>query len=353
MDLMYYYTKADTMKYILTNGDIYATHISYLNDSEEYINGLRELKAVFGDSSLWDGEEICLGEQAYEMAIREIPQIYSISFSQEADLLSQWYMYAGESGVRLGMEFSETEQTFLVKQKGPDELASSVPIDAVLREVHYFTKVGMTHKEYADEKKAIRNMIKKYAEEKGMDGRLDENAIRLWKEIAPYIKNYEFRQEKEKRLVFNAVVGKTDASLIEYRYSNGMLIPYLDIYREAGWPVREIMVGPGRNQSRVFNSICHFVDNNALKIPEIDQRNSIRRFMNGMLDYQVDQEKVDEYYRKIEENMESGVGILTYNGQIYDILKDKDGPEREYLERNYYSDCGIIVRKSNAPYEFT
>ena len=42
MDLLYYYTTSETMKYILTQGDIFATHISYLNDSEEYNNGLRK-----------------------------------------------------------------------------------------------------------------------------------------------------------------------------------------------------------------------------------------------------------------------------------------------------------------------
>ena len=52
MDLLYYYTTSETMKYILTQGDIFATHISYLNDSEEYINGLRELREIFGRFSL-------------------------------------------------------------------------------------------------------------------------------------------------------------------------------------------------------------------------------------------------------------------------------------------------------------
>ena len=40
---LFYYTSTDTMSKILMNGNIYATNIRYMNDSEEYINGLKEI----------------------------------------------------------------------------------------------------------------------------------------------------------------------------------------------------------------------------------------------------------------------------------------------------------------------
>ena len=43
---LYYYTSTDTMRYILGSGDIYATNIRYMNDSEEYTNGLNEIKLL-------------------------------------------------------------------------------------------------------------------------------------------------------------------------------------------------------------------------------------------------------------------------------------------------------------------
>ena len=36
---LYYYTSTETMKLIITGGNIYATNVGYLNDSDEYING--------------------------------------------------------------------------------------------------------------------------------------------------------------------------------------------------------------------------------------------------------------------------------------------------------------------------
>lgn len=360
MNILYYYTTADTMKYILTQGDIFATHISYLNDSEEYINGLRELREVFTNRILDEKESASiLNQNIYEEALKEIPQIYSISFSKEADLLSQWYMYARESGVRLGLSFSRKKQNFEIKRKYAKKKNQKKSVKSTLRDVHYFTRTGMPYQEYQKERKAIGQMIQEYADEIGIQRDDDANDIRLWKEIAPYIKNYEFRQEKEVRLVFNAVINggnpanKENVDLIEYRNANGVLIPYIDVYKKDGWPVVEIMVGPGRNQTRVFNSICHFVDNNVLKIPKINQKRNMIRFIEGMSFYQVDTSSIDAYRKEIEETVANGQGILTYREQIYDILKNKVGHEREYLDRNYYSNCGIIIRKSNAPYEFS
>ena len=43
---LYYYTRADTMYSILTSGMFWATNILYMNDSEEYLNGLRETRGL-------------------------------------------------------------------------------------------------------------------------------------------------------------------------------------------------------------------------------------------------------------------------------------------------------------------
>ena len=49
---LYYYTSTDTMRYILEKGDIFATNIRYMNDSEEYTNGLEELFRLAGNEEL-------------------------------------------------------------------------------------------------------------------------------------------------------------------------------------------------------------------------------------------------------------------------------------------------------------
>lgn len=351
---LYYYTTAETMRWILTNGDIFATHINYLNDSEEYINGLRELRSLI----LSGGDEIinseiaakCLGDSVYQEAVKNIPQIYSISFSCEADLLSQWYMYSKESGVRLKMCMPEEGLRFWVKNKG-GSFGNRREITGKLKDVHYFTRIGMNAEEYDKEKKEIFKAIKEYISEQKIDEDIEGNIIKIWKDIAPYIKNYEFRQEKEVRLIFKAALGEDTGDLIEYRNSQGVLIPYLDIYMESGWPVTEIMIGPGRNQERVFNSICHFIEHSSLKIPKVNQEQNVKVFLEGMLNYQIEQTKINQYRRFISDAVENQ-DIITYKDAVYDCLGKVHGHEEEYLNRNYFSRYGIIVRKSNAPYEF-
>ncbi len=44
--VLYYYTSVETMRFILENANIYATNLKYMNDAEEYSNGLKELRYV-------------------------------------------------------------------------------------------------------------------------------------------------------------------------------------------------------------------------------------------------------------------------------------------------------------------
>ena len=103
---LYYYTKVETMRYILCDANIFATNIRYMNDSEEYANGLKELRKIYESHS--EGIRIPF-EKITEELEKDIP-IYSISFSAARDLLSQWSMYAGESGVSIKMQFEENER---------------------------------------------------------------------------------------------------------------------------------------------------------------------------------------------------------------------------------------------------
>ena len=49
---LYYYTTTDTLRFILEKGDIYATNIRYMNDSEEYITGVNELWLLINNERL-------------------------------------------------------------------------------------------------------------------------------------------------------------------------------------------------------------------------------------------------------------------------------------------------------------
>lgn len=365
MDL-YYYTTAETMRYILKNGDIFATNINYLNDSEEYINGLKELRNILCDKKLAPeyadkAAERLKKDDAYQSVLQESNHIYSISFSKEKDLLSQWFMYSKESGVRLKLNMpKEGLKNFKVhRKKRVIDKEPDLEIDGECKAVHYFTRIGMEDDEYEEEAKEIVKVIKNYVDCNKLSD-VDAYILPIWSRYAPYIKNYEFRQENEVRLIFRSLRPDGQTPYVQYRNAGGVLIPYLDIYLEEGWPITEIMVGPGRNQQRVYTSICHFIENtNEIKTMDIQEEAAVREYIEGLRKYKMSKEECEELIKKIKEEKS---GISNYRDVLYEVMNryinedeepnDKMTLVQEYRNRNTYTKNGIIVRKSNAPYEF-
>ena len=74
--VLYYYTSVETMRFILENANIYATNLKYMNDAEEYSNGLKELRYVINQEFGKNTELIT--EEDLEKSIRMEPDSYSI-----------------------------------------------------------------------------------------------------------------------------------------------------------------------------------------------------------------------------------------------------------------------------------
>lgn len=338
----YYFTTTETMRYILEGGNIFATHVGYLNDSEEYINGLRELRPILKTFS----DEI--DETFFEKESVQLPDIFSISFSKAADLSSQWSMYAKESGVRMTFNFPRNRYISAKIKNKEDE--NNFRQDKIrLKPVYYYTKIGMDAKTYEKETEKIQKEIGEILKDREIND-VSGNILSILRDEAPYIKNFEFRQEEESRLVFHSQ--KKD--LIEYRCAKGVLIPYLDIIKEDGWPITEIMIGPGRNKERVFRSICHYLEQNGttIRIGRINKESQVKEYFKDLARYQISKVQIDGYQARVQDAVRNTRDIVTYQEAIREQLGRQGDLERRYLERNYFSECGIIVRQSNAPFEF-
>ena len=133
---MYHYTSVDVLQNIIQGKCMYATHINFMNDWEEYQLGYRVLtkeikkaieryrvdfENIIGtdnlDTILSYFNDECLNVMTYsqikqmdkfkEFRALTIPEVYTISFCKEKDLLSQWAIYAKESGVAIEFDFSD------------------------------------------------------------------------------------------------------------------------------------------------------------------------------------------------------------------------------------------------------
>ncbi|MGO9338426.1 MAG: DUF2971 domain-containing protein [Terracidiphilus sp.] len=102
-EVVYHYTTVDTMVKIVTSGKIWATSISYLNDSTEGEHFLRmvrqRLPCLLAQYQLRDSVLSKLGSEP--KPIEERPFI--ASFSAEGDSLPQWRSYCPQgNGVAIG-----------------------------------------------------------------------------------------------------------------------------------------------------------------------------------------------------------------------------------------------------------
>lgn len=351
---LYYYTTIETMRFILENGNIYATNLKYMNDSEEYSNGLIELKKILNEQ--YGDTKNTITQNKLEEYLNGHAQSYSISFSTQRDLLSQWSMYAGESGVSLKMNFRKPQKyCFYADKQNKSEKRKYKLSDIKPKSVYYITESAMKEKDYLNVKgKIVKDINERFSDILGdMEG---ENAITVWQDMTPYLKRYEFYQEGEYRLAYSIWDFESPIQ-VNYRTSKHVLIPYLDVECENGWPIEEIIVGPGFNQNIVFTSLAHYMNYANLKVPPVKARNFLERckdyfFKDVHLAENV-QGKFDLYKEKLR-NDNSDFRYAQFLELRQSILKSQDiqSEYKKCLLNRWLTKTGILLTKSEIPYKY-
>lgn len=373
---LYYYTSTDTMRYILEKGDIYATNIRYMNDSEEYTNGLTALKELTNNEEFFN--QWRQKRKRDDISIDDIKRVfteenlkknqqdmeyYSISFCETNDLLSQWAIYAKESGVSIKMDFSKrfyhfsTESTEV--QKGTEKMERA-RWQLSPQKVFYFTynPVHACKRQY--QKTAYEVLDRLFDSRDPLEGKNED-----WKYVSAFVKRCDFYQEAEQRLVFRRESPPYPPK-IAYRTDKKVLKPYLDVECEKGWPVSEIMVGPGFNQQVVYDSVVHFLEHTHVKNGIETTEEYVDRICNYFRPYNKElgkcelYQKLDEYCADKDmishmclEDAQSNFAKLAKDicGEVCDN-KEYDRQLRTYIAMNCFTSCGTVVSKSSIPYIF-
>lgn len=386
--VLYYYTSTQTLQYILTNANMYATNMSYMNDSEEYVNGLTEIYYLMNDTNLleqWnekhkDEEKIDIGQVKSLCTEEDLNKFrsscdsYSISFCVKQDLLSQWSMYAKECGVSITMDFENWEKLEYLgysRNSGePKKREAIMSWPVAPKPVYYFTRSANMKKEHREDtsEKILDTFF--LNDTKSSNVNVYEYFEEQWKSIGTYVKRYDFYQEDEYRIVFNQKDLRIDPR-IDYRNDKNVLKPYLDIECKDGWPVWEIMVGPGFNQAAVYKSLRHFLDHAAVYCQintEGDYWKRVEEYMKKAPDIWKKDDahnlaEVTNLRAEIVKNAASQNSGFDKN-QKYSlvretaekIMEDRSGiaseADKEYFRENYFSVSGIVLKKSKIPYIF-
>ena len=295
------------------NANIFATNIKYMNDSEEYANGLKELCKIYESHS--DGKLVSSEKIEAELE-KDIP-IYSISFSGARDLLSQWSMYAGESGVSIKMRFDGSER-YKVNDliSGKRELLVDDDISICPQKVWYCTKEAMNPDDY----RKVTDEIWREAfsgENDVVKNDTEGNFGDYSRKITPYIKRAEFRAEQEYRII-----------------------------------------GPGFNQKVVFESVRHFLNNAKLSVPTLDKDTYLMRFEEYLELCGTVPKCIQDLYEQQKEEIANASNIHRFFTNIRNSIIEKlkmENVDNEFLgkiSKTEFTKPGIILSRSRIPYIF-
>lgn len=280
----YHYAPADAVRSILQHKEqtytMWASHLSFLNDREEFENGeklifevlnnfisnsllveqiennnlFKQIVGDFLDAAQGADKDICInGEVIFDR------NIYILCFCLEKNSLNQWKYYGKESGVALEFDLRKCEYS---------------GVDCNYKDVSVFPKVYRVI--YDDRMKRI--ILHEYVEKiynaflGGSEDRQRNllHSLANMYELCPLFKHKDFHDEKECRLIFRPLYSYSEnqndvRNLVKYRKRAGILLPYMEIKmhakRDCEYPeplIKNIIIGPGENQDLLFRSMRHF-----------------------------------------------------------------------------------------------
>lgn len=285
----YHYTDINGFMSIMKNKELWATNTRFLNDETECLEGL-----LLAQEIIREYLETCIDkEKAFLYSFYKVAQdridkgskqnVYSISFCEDGDLLSQWRGYGKRGGISIGFDLTyyETEhqgekaigifnfmdryhyETVIAEKREADDF---LPADgefwAKLRKVIYDK----------DEQRKILDDLIDIGIEAVRQGNIVRNEENLVNDIMysldyllPTFKNKGFEEEKEIRYIW-----RDDGSRkIYFRERSELILPYIRcMIRDCNcqelkiFPVKDIIVGPQARQKEVIDGIKYFLQCN-------------------------------------------------------------------------------------------
>jgi hypothetical protein len=261
--VLYHYTSHDTLYNIVESETLRASHVYYMNDSNEikyaidnFIKEVKERESLSGNA-----EETSFLQQfpVWLQNMRNNPHyIFSFSLSEKGNLLSQWRAYTPHgTGVSIGFNHSDIEMfasenelrlvQCIYNTKCQKSLLSAV-LDYVL-------------KEFEGAKSGIDTSRGPAGQEYHMY--LNRFSGYLLGEFIK-IKDPAFHEECEWRLESKFYESYADQD-IQFRSGKTTLVPYVNFkikdIRAAGGLFEQVYIGPSPNFELAYPAICAYLSN--------------------------------------------------------------------------------------------
>jgi hypothetical protein len=241
-DVLYHYTDVAGLIGICSSRSLWATNLRFMNDARELAHSRKLMIDVLGEAktqaSLPAQLEVIQEIERMILSLRiGYPDFYSVSFSADGDLLSQWRAY-GSSGGGYAVGF---DSAGLVRPPSTHPQPQKF-----LHRVIYDEETQLrTLRRTADAMPALFASVDPSSD-------LAESRARVFSSLGELVgfttgfKDPSFAEEKEWRAVYVIPHGRFEE--VRFRPSNGVAVPYINLNvgtDPAGkLPIREVVQGP-------------------------------------------------------------------------------------------------------------
>jgi hypothetical protein len=218
--VVFHYTDAAGLQGIIKGGALWASHVYYVNDAQEFsyarsfILSRFETRIQESDPNVAEKiRRICEAYRGHSFLFASVADVYIVCFCEKGDLLSQWRAYAAHGqGFALGFD--------------PRQLMEAVHNDVELASHSKLFRVLYDATEQQDWVDSAIDQLLAALEAHVEDKVLDQVPL-VFSEMAFSFKHPAFSEEREWRLACAArpELGR----MIDVRISNGRLLPYASI----------------------------------------------------------------------------------------------------------------------------
>jgi hypothetical protein len=243
-EILYHYTDAKGLHGILDSKEIWASSYRFMSDAREFEYGFELISEIYPENS----PDSIFAQQINWKSFYDYDGLFVASFSakDEGDSLGHWRGYAGlHSGYSLGFYRegldsinSETRLIACCYDKHKQLKKLKVIIDKYLS----IAKIKISSNDYeAFVAFVLRSSL-------GADAAMEVASL------SASLKHPAFKEEQEWRLVVGP--WPSNSKRICYRPGERVIIPYVKIgFKDAGLPLKHIIVGPGPHQKRNVSSL--------------------------------------------------------------------------------------------------
>jgi hypothetical protein len=280
--LLWHYTDFKGLAGIL-GGNIWASSLAYLNDTEEFRHGAQLALEVVQNqlaTSLSGGEYAPYASTIHQELLRffsnqQPKDIFITSFSERDDDLSQWRAYGGNRGPMFSVGFNPTA----LEQKANEH---SFELDEVI----YRRQNILAHLNIAF-KPVITDISASLGIPSGIPQQISRHVARIAQElfaVVPLCKNPKFSDEKEWRLIRRQpALTKLPRLPTHFRQSGSLIVPYLemplhiamtefeviDTGRDIESPVAAITIGPSPHPEQLEAAVEEMVWRTGLTLVKV------------------------------------------------------------------------------------